>query len=168
MNLSFTIQIHLVHDFKNFLKILFFLWLPVSWMPGSLFKMYITQWKFAKNLNGSGTSLVGPGGVVWWKNQTSKISCYCPFNLYDSYPSSVQVRPVWRLSNCRRKMLFTSYNQWAKGLSPVLLIFAIIEYVYMALVINVSTISYLLVILSLCIPICEYPLKGQGHEIWFG
>ena len=32
--------------------------------PGSLFKMYITPQKFAKNENGSRTSLVGPGGVV--------------------------------------------------------------------------------------------------------
>ena len=55
------------------------MWLPVSRMPGSLWKMYITPRKFAKNDDGSRTSLVGPGGVVWWKKQTSKISCYCPF-----------------------------------------------------------------------------------------
>ena len=39
VNLSFTIQIHWVHDFKNFLNILFFC---DSKMPRSLFKMYIT------------------------------------------------------------------------------------------------------------------------------
>ena len=54
--------IYLVHYFKNFLNILFFLWLPVSRMLGSLLKMYITLRKFAKNENGSRTSLVGPEG----------------------------------------------------------------------------------------------------------
>jgi len=39
VNLSFTIQIHLVHDFKTFL------WLPVSQTPGNLFKLYITPRK---------------------------------------------------------------------------------------------------------------------------
>ena len=41
------------------------LWLRVSKTLGSHVKTWITQWKFAKNENGSRISLIGPGGVVW-------------------------------------------------------------------------------------------------------
>jgi len=80
INWLFTVYIHFILVLKYFLTSLFLLQLQVSRTPGSLFKMYITPRKFAKNYNGSRTSVVGPRGVVWWeKKKNSKISCYCPF-----------------------------------------------------------------------------------------
>ena len=49
VDLISTILELLDHVFKIFLTLLFLLQLPVSRTPGSLFKMYITLWKFTKN-----------------------------------------------------------------------------------------------------------------------
>jgi len=40
----------------------------------SHFKMLITQPRSKKNQNGPRTSLMGPGGAVWGKKPTTKIS----------------------------------------------------------------------------------------------
>ena len=50
----------------------------MSQAPESHFKSPITPWKIAKNQNGPWTSLMGPGGADWWKNQIQKISWDCP------------------------------------------------------------------------------------------
>ena len=53
--------------------------LPGVLDAGSCIKTWITPWKVAKNKNGSTEPLLAPGGVLWWKKTTSKISCYSPF-----------------------------------------------------------------------------------------
>jgi len=58
--IAFTIQIEFKHIRKIFLAEGFWGDSPVSYAPGSHFKMPITQPKGKKNQNGPRTSLVGP------------------------------------------------------------------------------------------------------------
>jgi hypothetical protein len=51
----------------------------VSQVPGSHFGMLITWPIGGQGWSGRGTSLVGPGGVVWGRNREQKVSWDCPF-----------------------------------------------------------------------------------------
>ena len=77
-SLLVIVQIHLVLNFvKNSYLPYFFC---DSQCPGpSHFKTWITPGKCFKIPNGFRKCLKGPGGAVWWKNRSKKISCYSPF-----------------------------------------------------------------------------------------
>ena len=55
---------------------------PGVQMPGSRFKTWITLWIITKIKNGSREPLIGPGGVVWWKNQLQKSHATVPLMDY--------------------------------------------------------------------------------------
>jgi len=71
-NLLFTVQIHLIHVFNNFLTSLFLINSLMSRTSGSHFQIWRAPWKIAKIKNHSRESLIGQGWVVWWKTQLQK------------------------------------------------------------------------------------------------